>query len=299
MINICGKDIRVHGRALRIARLDADKYESLPNPEALIEGLRKSKARVDIFTFMQMVPDTTPKYAYPMEWDNLAVVPVSTFEHWWDKQIRSFPRNRARQAEKKGVIIQEVPFDDNLIQGIWEVYNESAVRQGKPNKHYGKSLEYVRDHAGTYLSRSIFIGAYLDGKMIGFAKLTTDEEGTYANLMHIVSMVRHRDKAPTNALIAQAVRSSAAHGIRYLAYQSYAPGNKENDSLNNFKEVNGFERVDLPRYYVPLTAVGRAALRLGLHRKLSDRLPESLLTRLRDLRNNWYNRRLQSATHPS
>ncbi|MFY9646998.1 MAG: hypothetical protein WAK29_17600 [Terriglobales bacterium] len=299
MINICGKDIRVHGRALRIARLDADKYESLANPEALIEGLRKSKARVDIFTFMQMVPDTTPKYAYPMEWDNLAVVPVSTFEHWWDKQIRSFPRNRARQAEKKGVIIQEVPFDDNLIQGIWEVYNESAVRQGKPNKHYGKSLEYVRDHAGTYLSRSIFIGAYLDGKMIGFAKLTTDEEGTYANLMHIVSMVRHRDKAPTNALIAQAVRSSAAHGIRYLAYQSYAPGNKENDSLNNFKEVNGFERVDLPRYYVPLTAVGRAALRLGLHRKLSDRLPESLLTRLRDLRNNWYNRRLQSATHPS
>ena len=56
------------------------------------------------FTFMQAMPKTSPKYAYPMEWDNLAVIPVSTFHHSWrNHQIRSFPRNRARQAAKEGV----------------------------------------------------------------------------------------------------------------------------------------------------------------------------------------------------
>jgi hypothetical protein len=36
--------------------------------------------------------------------------------------------------------------------------------------------------------------------------------------MHILSMIRHREKAPTNALIAQAVRSCAERGIPYLWY---------------------------------------------------------------------------------
>ena len=102
MIPVCGRQIRIEGRLLRIARLDADKYHFLDDPEEIIAGLRDCGRRVDIFTFMQKLPATQPKYGYPMEWDNLAVLPVSTFDHWWTQQIRSFPRNRARQAEKKG-----------------------------------------------------------------------------------------------------------------------------------------------------------------------------------------------------
>jgi hypothetical protein len=69
--------------------------------------------------------------------------------------------------------------------------------------------------------------------------------------------------------------------------------------LSNFKEINGFKRVDLPRYYIPLTALGWAAFRLGLHKKFADRIPESVLTKLRELRNAWYRRKQQSVAQLS
>jgi hypothetical protein len=105
-------------------------------------------------------------------------------------------------------------------------------------------------------------------------------------------MVRHRDLAPTNALIAHSVRACAERGIAYLVYQQYAYGKKQADGLTKFKEVNGFRRYDLPRYYVPMTALGRVAFRLGLHHRFVDRLPESVFNRLRDIRNTWYGRKL-------
>jgi hypothetical protein len=298
-MNVYGTDIKIQGRLIRIATPELDSYEPLTDPGALIDNLKKTGIRADLFTFMQTVGEPRPKYSYPMEWDNLAVLPVSTFDHWWSHQIRSDPRNRARQAEKRGVTLRELPFDETLVRGIWEVYNESPVRQGKPNAHFGKSIETVRREEATFLHRSIFIGALLGGQLIGFVKLVTDEGQTQANLMNIVAMIKHRDKAPTNALIAESVRVCAARGIRSLLYQNFTYGNKQPDSLTNFKEVNGFQRVDLPRYYVPLTPIGRVALRWRLHHSLADRLPESLAARLRELRRAWYNRGLQSETQTS
>ncbi len=298
-MKVCGKDINIQGRLIRIARLASDTYESLEDPETVLDGLRKSGIRIDLFSFVQIMPEHSPKYAYPMEWDNLAVLPVSTFDHWWTHQIRSYPRNRARQAEKKGVVLREVPFDDALVQGIWEIYNECPVRQGRPFPHYGKDIEAVRKEKGTFLDSSIFIGAFLGNKLIGFVKLTWDQTRTQANLMNIVSAIQHRDKAPTNALIAQAVRSSAERGIRYLVYQSFSYGKKQQDSLSDFKENNGFERIEVPRYYVPLSPIGWAAFRLGLHHRIADHIPEPVLAKLRELRNVWYNRKLQSMTEGS
>jgi hypothetical protein len=229
-----------------------------------------------------------------MEWDNFAALSISTFDHWWTKQIGFKARNKAKQAEKHGVTLREVPFGDELIQGIWEIYNELPIRQGKRFPHYGMSLDQVRRYAGTFLDQSVFIGGFLEGKMIGFIKLTMDETHTQAGLMHIVSLVSERDKAPTNALIAQAVRSCAQRGIAHLVYSNFAYGNKKTDSLSDFKERNGFERVDVPRYYVPLSPVGWSALRLGLHRRLIDYVPESYLTKLREFRTAWYDRKFQS-----
>jgi hypothetical protein len=289
-------DIRVEGRLVRHARLELDKTEFLEDPQGMLDALRRADTRIDLFTFLQPLPLTAPKYFYPMELDNLAVLPVSTFEHWWNHQIRSFPRNRARQAEKRGVTLREVPFDDTLVRGIWEIYNENPIRQGKPFTHYGKNIEAVWNNAGTYLDRSIFIGAFMGDCLIGFVKLMTNESRTLANLVHIVSMIQHRDKAPTNALIAHAVRVCAERGILYLVYQNFSYGKKQGDSLSHFKEINGFQRVDIPRYYVPLTRIGRVALGLGLHRKLADYVPASVHARLRDLRNGWYNRKLGSVT---
>lgn len=298
-MNVCGREIKVSGTLVRIARLDAEKYESLDEPETLLEALRKSRDRVDIFTFMQIMPDTKPKFAYPMEWDNLAVIPVSTFENWWNHQIRSFPRNRARQAEKKGVTLRETPFSEELVRGILEIYNETPVRQGRAFSHYGKDFKTVYSEEATYLDRSIFIGAFIGDQLIGFVKMVTDEGKNQANLMNILSMIKHRDKAPTNALIAHSVRACAERGIPNLVYQQFAYANKEHDTIATFKEVNGFQRVDLPRYYVPVSQFGRVALRLGLHHRFVDRIPASIATKLRQLRQAWHSRKLESASEGS
>ena len=117
--------------------------------------------------------------------------------------------------------------------------------------------------------------------------------------MQILSMIRHRDKAPTNALIAQAVRSCAERGIPVLVYANFAYGNKERDSLSDFKQHNGFQRIDVPRYYVPLTLAGRAALRLGLHRDGVDQIPEPVLVHLRKMRSVWHTGRLLGARETS
>jgi hypothetical protein len=230
-----------------------------------------------------------------MGWDNFAALRVTTFDNWWNNQIRSFPRNRARQAEKRGVTLHEVPFDNALVTGIWEIYNESPVRQGKRFPHYGMSIEQVRRYAGTFLDQSVFIGAFLGDKLIGFAKLTIDETRTQAGLMHILSLISQRDKAPTNAIIAQAVRSCAERQIPYLVYANFAYGKKQSDSLSDFKLNNGFQRIDVPRYYVPLTALGWIVFRLGLHHKLIDRIPDRFMTIFRNFRSAWYNRKVRSS----
>jgi hypothetical protein len=293
-ITICGREIRTQGRLLRIARIHGDKYRFLEDPKPVIEGLRKCGGHIDLFTFIQRLPENKPKYNYPMEWDNFAALPITTFDNWWTQQIDNKTRNMARRAEKKGVVIREVPFDDALVKGIQEVYNESQVRQGMQNSHYGKDFETVYREEATHLDSSIFLGAYFEDKLIGFIKLVHDETQTQAGLMNIVSMVRERDKAPTNALIAQAVRSCAERGIRYLVYANFAYGKKQRSSLTDFKENNGFQKMDVPRYYVPLTLLGRAALGLGLHHGFSQLVPEPVLERLRELRKSWYNHKLQS-----
>jgi hypothetical protein len=290
LIEVRGKVIRIGGRLVRIARLDGDKYHFIDDPEPLLDGLRKCGTRIDLFTFLQRVDQPTPKFVYPMEWDNLAVLPVSTYDHWLNHQIRSLPRNRTRQAEKKGVTFREVPLDDALVRGIHGIYNEVPVRQGRPYRHYGEDIETVYRETATYLDYSIFIGAFLGETLIGFVKMVTDEARTQANLMSIIAMIKHRDKAPTNALIAQSVRVCADRGIPFLVYQNFSYGNKSGDSLSHFKEINGFQRIDLPRYYVPLTPIGHVAIRLGMHHKFVDRLPESLATKLRELRRSWHSR---------
>ncbi len=299
LIEVCGKQVRVTGRLVRIARLEADGYQFLDDPEPVLDRLRQCGTRVDLFTFLQRLPETLTKYSYPMEWDNFAALQVSTFDHWWNHQIGFKARNKAKQAEKRKVVVREVPFNDALVKGIWEVYNESPIRQGAPNLHFGKDIETVCREEATFLDSSIFIGAFVGDTLIGFIKMVHDETRTQAGLMNIASMVRHRDKAPSNALVAQAVKSCAERGIPYLVYSKFAYGKKQRSSLSDFKERNGFQRIDVPRYYVPLTRNGRIAFRLGLYKKFADHFPEPVIAKLREFRTAWYNRRHQSMAEGS
>src|SRR5438552_11647888 len=208
-MEVCGKEIRTRGGLIRIAFLDGEGYQFLEDPEVALGAIRASKSPVDLFTFIQKISDTVPRYGYPLDWDNMAALPVSTFEHWMTHQIDFKVRNKVRKATKTGVVAREVPFDDALVRGIHAVYNESPIRQGKRFWHYGKDLETVRRIKATFLERSIFIGAFFEDRLIGFVKLVANEDWTQAGLMHILSMIQHRDRAPTNALIAQTLRSCA------------------------------------------------------------------------------------------
>jgi hypothetical protein len=293
-MNNVNQKIRIGGKTLRIARLDAELYHFLRNPQEVIDRLRNAGDRIDLFTFLQGLPDAKPKFIYPMEWDNLAVLPISNFDKWWTTQINGKTRNMARLADKKGVVIREVPFDESLVRGIWEIYNESPMRQGRRFPHYGKDMDAIYKDEATYLDSSIFIGAFQGEELIGFIKMVADELGVQAGLMNILSKLQHRDKAPTNALIAQAVKSCAERGIDYLVYANFTYGRKQHDGLREFKERNGFKRVDVPRYYVPLTRFGDLALHMGFHRRLIDRIPEPIAAKLHEIRRQMYDRKVHT-----
>src|SRR6185312_2463768 len=98
-MHVCGKDIVVRGRLIRVARLTAERYEFLDDPSSAIAELRAAPRRVDVFTFLPPLPHPSPLYAYPMEWDNVAALRVTTFEHWWKGQNNGKTRNMIRQAE--------------------------------------------------------------------------------------------------------------------------------------------------------------------------------------------------------
>ena len=287
-LRIEGREVIIQGRICRVAHVAGEGFKFLADPKSGIAALKDSRTPADVFTFLQELPETSPRYPYPFEWDNFAVLPISTFDQWWSKQIGFKARNKAKQAEKKGIVIRETPFDDALARGIWEIYNEVPVRQGRRFPHYGKSLEAVRSVSATFLDSSVFIGAFDGDKLIGFIKLTMNDARTQAGMMNIVSLIRCRDKSPTNALVAQAVRSCANLGVTRLVYANFAYGKKIRSSLSDFKERNGFERVEVPRYYVPLTRWGSVAFRFGLHRRLAECIPEPVAATLRELRSRWY-----------
>lgn len=291
-MEVCGKELRIDGRLIRIGFIDGEGYQFLDDPDEALRSLRSAGARVDLFTFIPRLSDTSTKLNYPTELDNMAALPVSTFDEWMTRQIDFKVRNKVRKAAKNGVVVREVPFDDDYVRGIHAIYNESPIRQGKPFWHYGKDLEAVRKMNATFMDRSIFIGAFIEDKLIGFVKLVFDENRSQAGLMQIVSMIGHQDKAPTNALVAQAVRSCAERGIPYLWYANMSYGKKQRDGLADFKRHNGFQKIELPRYYVPLTVAGRLALRLGLHHGMTDWIPEPVAATFRKIRKQWYGRRI-------
>ena len=106
-MKVCDRAIRVDGRIVKIGRLDADRYQFVEDVPSTIEGLRACGRRIDIFTFLQPLADASPRYSYPMEWDNLAVLPVSTFDHWMTEQIRFKVRNKVKKALKSGITTRE------------------------------------------------------------------------------------------------------------------------------------------------------------------------------------------------
>jgi hypothetical protein len=284
-MQVDGKRILIEGKIPRMAKLDPwfqqEWFEDVENPEVLIDALRKSKHHADILTFWQRLPDTEPKYAYPMELDSIAALPIKSYSFWWEKQIDRKARNKIRKAQKNGIVVKPTPFDDRFVRGMTSIFNETPIRQGRRYLHYGKDFETIKREFSRFLFREEIFGAYLGEELIGFIMLAYAEN--YAYLGQIISKIAHRDLAPNNLLLAQAVERCAEKSTPYLVYALWL-----DDSLGDFKRSNGFQKFDLPRYYVPLTNKGKLALKLGLHRGWKEVVPKQLRRPLKKLRKHWY-----------
>lgn len=281
-----GKTIVISGSMLRVASIKDEVCDSgVSNPQRVIEQL-KSQNSADVFTFDQKLPNTIPRFSYHFDWDNHALLELQGYEYWWNKQIGNDARRMVRKAEKSGLVTRIVPFSDDLVRGIKSIYDETPIRRGKRFWHYGKSFEDVKTDNGSFLERSVFIGAYLGEELIGFDKIIfTDCWGAQIQL---IAKLEHRDKCAINALINKAVQVCEERSIGYLTYGAYVYGKKGADALTDFKKRNGFVRRDYPRYFVPLTTLGAIAVRLGLYKSPVELLPTALVDLLLKLRAQFY-----------
>lgn len=279
-MQVDGKEIIINGRFSRIARLKAEYYESVSEPHSFVSSLVAADPRADIFTFVQQIGERTPRYHFHLEWDSIAVLSIASYDNWWSRQISDKTRNMVRRAQKCGVEVRLVEFGDDLVRGIKDIYDESPLRQGKPFKHYGKDLATLKADHITFLDRSQFLGAYFEEELIGFIKLVHD--GEVSHLMHIISKIGRRQRAPNNSLIAKAVELCAGRGVSYLHYADWSTR-----GLGDFKRHHAFEQLEVPRYFVPINLRGKIMLSLHFHHKASDLLPPSLINTFIDFRSKW------------
>lgn len=286
--DILGRTVFVRGGRVKIAsELDADVTpgECVSNSDQFVAELKKSGLKADVFTFFQRPPDVKPKFDCHLEWDNYAVVDCENFDAWWEKLPQEARKNTRRSA-KRGVVVRPVAYDDALAQGIYKLCNESPMRQGKPFWHYGKDFETVKREHATFLDRSEFVGAYFEDELIGFIKMVYVDRVAY--ILHILAFNSHYDKRPLNALITESVKICSQKGVKYFVYGQYIYGNKKDSTLVEFKRRNGFEQLDFPRYYIPLSLFGKIYVSLRLYRGAVGLIPGPVLNVLLKVREKIY-----------
>ena len=99
--------------------------------------VRPPDAYLDLFerplfaALATVTPDGAP-LVNPMwfEWDNAAVIPITTYSEWLEKRIESSVRRAVKKAVKSGVTVRIAEFNDDLVRGIVNINNETPIRQG-------------------------------------------------------------------------------------------------------------------------------------------------------------------------
>ena len=283
------KEITVSGKCVKIARHKEEWDEDVEDPVALVQHLKNIGIKADMFTFMQRLPESKPKHNFHMEWDNVAALPIKSYEYWVKKQLHQNPRNKIRIGQKKGVKLRICDFNDEFIKGMIDIYNETPIRQGRSFPDYGIDFETAKKGNSSFINRAIFVGAYYKNELIGFVKLVF--AGKFVRTMGILAKVAHRDKAPMNLLIAKAVEICAEKKIPYLVYGKFIYGKHGSDTLQDFKRYIGFESITLPRYFIPLTVWGGIIIKLRLHNGIIGIIPKKLIRILLNLRTKWYEKK--------
>ncbi len=290
-VEIFGRTVVSSGKWIKVAAVRDEELvegDTTSDLRSFVSILSKSQLQADIFTFTQRPPDSQAKFGLRAEWESAAALTITSYDHWFKNCTEYSIRKGVNRAKKLGVDVRRVQFDDRLLEDIHRMYSQTPVRQGKAFWHYGKDLATLKHELATYLDRSVFLGAYFGGELIGSMKMTY--VGPAAAIMQIFSLREHFDKRPNNALIAKAVEVCEADAKQYLIYGSFVYHDPDS-SLTEFKRRNGFESMALPRYYVPLTVKGKLAMSLGLHRPFAANLPKPVLQQMLKMRRAWYSRR--------
>ena len=268
------------GRAWRHGHVRDENWfddGAVGDPQAFLQALQASPLALDLCTFRVGASGVLPKGPCRVHEEPLAVIDARDPAAWW-AGVPQQTRKNVRRAERRGLVVREVDFDEALVRGIRRIYDETPMRQGRPFWHYGKDLEAVRRENATFLDRAGFLGAYVGEELVGFLKWV--QVGRRARIMQILALVREQDRRPTMALIAHAVTVVHGRGLEGLVYDRMVYGNKAASPMTEFKRRMGFQPVVQPHVTVALTGRGRVVLALGLHRPLAERLPGPLVERL-------------------
>lgn len=287
-----GRTVVATGRWLRKAFVLDDEFldgDTVSDLGEFLVWLKRAGLKADVVTFAQKLPDVAPKFSgHLLEYDSAAIVPITTYADWLANRAAHDVRKSINRAKRMGVIVKECEFNDQFVEGICGIYNESPVRQGSAFWHYQKDFETVKRENSTFLDRSAFIGAYFGEELIGFIRMVY--VGHLALTLQVISKKSHFDKKPMSALIAKAIELCEAHRVTHLVYGSFTYNGQIN-SLTEFKRRNGFEEALLPRYYAALTMKGKLALALRLHHGAVERIPPGLRAKLKQLRSRWLARK--------
>jgi hypothetical protein len=281
-VDIHGQTFEIRRGVLTTIKLEDEWFEEVRDPQAAVDTLQNDdRFGADVFTFCQRLPHVVPRFPHAYELESIAAIEIDSYSRWWGKQIEGATRNQIRKSQKLGVEVRLCEFDDDFVRGMTAVFNETPVRQGRRFWHYGKDFETIKRQFSRSLFREELIGAFHQGELIGFAMV--GKSRAFNDLGQIITKIEHREKCVTSALIAKAVELSCALQTPYLVYAFWTE-----DSLGQFKRRLGFREVKLPRYFVPLTAKGRLAMRTGAHRGLKQLLPAPVTSSLKRARSTFY-----------
>src|SRR6476659_8105493 len=76
-VEICGHPLSVTGRLCRVVRLRDEYHDFIDDPGAFLAGAAtRRQFPGNLFTLIQRLPDPTPRFAYHLEWDTAAVLPL-------------------------------------------------------------------------------------------------------------------------------------------------------------------------------------------------------------------------------
>ncbi len=249
-----------------------DKQEYIKDMIPVDDYIEKlAEIGVDIFTFIERKwcnLISNPPHLWLKTEDNIALLKLSSYEEWW-KGIGKKTRNMVRKGEKSGLKTRLAEPNKKLADGMWQIYNETPIRQKRAFPHYGTPIKNVRRSVLSAQGYT-FIGAFFQNELAGFIQLVHDNKT--AVISQILSLQKYLNKAVNNALVAKAVEFCANKKIMWIIYGRI--GN--HPSLDKFKQNNGFSKFSITRFYVPITRKGRIAAKMGMHREIKDVLPEQL-----------------------